>query len=151
MKQKFSTKWIGSKHPRKQRKYLFNAPLHLRRNFLGANLSKKLRKKYRIRNIELRKGDTVKIMRGQFKGKKGKITEIKTKLMKIYVDGITRKKIDGSKANVPLRASNLQITELNDEDKKRMKRLKIEKKSENVQKEKTKKPAKREEVREKKK
>ena len=69
MKQKFSIHWKSSKQPRKQRKYAANAPLHLRKKFVSANLSKDLRKKQGKRNIPLRKGDIVKIMRGKFKGK----------------------------------------------------------------------------------
>jgi len=125
MKKKFSTKWKASKQPRKQRKYRAQAPLHIKRKFLGANLSKELRKKHERRNVIVRKGDKVKIMRGKYKGKEGKVTEIKTKMGKIYVEGIQVKKIDGSKANVSLRPSNLQIIELNLEDKKRIKRLSI--------------------------
>jgi len=130
MKQKFSTKWKSSKQPRKQRKYSANAPLHLRKKFLSVNLSKELRKKYAKRNIPLRKGDKVKIMRGKFKKKTGKVLEVKLKTGKIYIEGIQVKKQEGSKVNVPLRASNLQIIELNLDDKKRMKKLgrKVEKK-----------------------
>ena len=62
MKQKFSTKWKSSKQPRKQRKYLANAPLHLKKKFISVNLSKELRKKHGKRNVSLRKGDIVKIM-----------------------------------------------------------------------------------------
>lgn len=126
MKNKFSKHWKASKKPRKQRKYRVNAPLHIKKKFLGANLSKELRKKYEKRNIELRKGDTVKIMRGKNKGKTGKVQEIKIKFGKILVEGIQRKKQDGSKTNIPLKASNLQITNLNLDDKKRMKKLKKE-------------------------
>ncbi len=62
MKKKFSDKWKASKLPRKQRKYLANAPLHIKRKFLSANLSKELRKKHGKRSIPIRKGDTVRIM-----------------------------------------------------------------------------------------
>ncbi|MBU2104880.1 MAG: 50S ribosomal protein L24 [Nanoarchaeota archaeon] len=126
MKQKFSTKWKASKQPRKQRKYLAKAPLHIRRKFLSVNLSKELRKKYGKRNIPVRKGDTIKIMRGKYKKKQGKVIEVKTKLEKIYVEGIQVKKTDGSKANIPLRTSNLQIVQLNIDDKKRFKNSEIE-------------------------
>ncbi|RLG15672.1 50S ribosomal protein L24 [Candidatus Pacearchaeota archaeon] len=119
MKKKFSTAWKSSKQPRKQRKYLVNAPLHLKRKMLSVNLSRELRKKYGKRNISVKKGDTVKIMRGKFKGKQGKIIEIKTKKQKITIEGIQTKKQDGSKVNVPIKASNLQIIELNLEDRKR--------------------------------
>jgi len=119
MKQKFSIHWKSSKQPRKQRKYAANAPLHLRKKFVSANLSKDLRKKQGKRNIPLRKGDIIKIMRGKFKGKQGKITEIKVKTQKIFIEGIQIKKKDGSKTNVPIKPSNLQIIELNLDDRKR--------------------------------
>jgi large subunit ribosomal protein L24 len=130
MKQKFSTKWKASKQPRKQRKYLANAPLHTKRKVLSVNLSKDLRKKHGKRNIPVRKGDIIKILRGKFKKKQGKVIRVATKTSKIYVEGIQIKKNDGSKVDVPLRASNLQIVELNLDDRKRLKKIgkKIEKK-----------------------
>jgi len=142
MRKKFSIAWNSSKQPRKQRKYLANAPMHIQKKFIKANLAKDLRKKHGIRSITLRNGDVVKIMRGKFKGKTGKILKIRTKLRKIEVEGMQVKKQDGSKVNVSLRPSNLQITELNRDDKKRNKSLKFETKSSvkeevKVQKEKT--------------
>ena len=91
----------------------------MKKKFVTMNLSKELRKKIGKRNIPARKGDTVKVMRGKFRKKQGKITEIKLKRAKIIVEGMQTKKHDGSKANVPLKASNLQIVELNSEDKNR--------------------------------
>lgn len=123
MKKKFSTKWKASKQPRKQRKYVANAPLHLKKNFVSVNLSKELRGKYGKRNIPVRKGDTVKILRGKYKNQKGKVLEVKLKISKIIIEGIQVKKLDGSKANVKLVPSNLQIIELSLEDKKRTKRF----------------------------
>jgi large subunit ribosomal protein L24 len=128
MKKEFSTAWKASKQPRKQRKYLAKAPLHLKRKILGSNLSKDLRAKYGIRTLVVRTGDKVKIMRGKFSGKQGKVIVVKTRLAKIYIEGMQAKKVDGSKVNVPLKASNLQIIELNLDDKKRMKRVKAVKK-----------------------
>ena len=121
MKRKFSTHWNASSQPRKQRKYLANAPLHLKRKFLSVNLSKELRKKYERRNIVVKKGDDVKLMSGKFKGKHGKITIVYTKKGKVAIENIQVKKQDGSKANVKIHPSNLQIIELNLNDKKRMK------------------------------
>jgi len=133
MKNKFSKHWKASSQPRKQRKYSANAPLHIKRKLLSVNLSKELRKKHNRRNIPVVKGDTVKIMVGKFKKKNGKIISIDTKNSKIKIEGITIKKQDGSKANVKIHPSNLQIIELNLNDKKRMKETKkTEKKSEEV-------------------
>ncbi|MAH03474.1 50S ribosomal protein L24 [Candidatus Pacearchaeota archaeon] len=119
MKKEFSKHWKASKQPRKQRKYLANAPLHIRKKFISVNLSKELRKKYKKRNVPLKKGDIVKVMRGKFKKKQGKVIEVKLKLSKIIIEGIQVKKQDGSKVNVKLQPSNLQITELNLDDRKR--------------------------------
>jgi large subunit ribosomal protein L24 len=114
MKQKFSIHWKGSKQPRKQRKYLANAPLHLRKKFVSINLSKELRKKQGKRNLPAKKGDKVKIFSGKFKGKTGKILTVNLKTSKIIVEDIQVKKQDGSKANFKLQPSNLQIIELAD-------------------------------------
>lgn len=121
MKNEFSKNWKSSKQPRKQRKYLAKAPLHIKRKLISVNLSKELRKKHGMRNIPIKKGDTVKIMKGKFKRKQGKVSEVKLKMSKIIVEGIQKTKQDSSKVNVKLQPSNLQIVELNLGDKKRLK------------------------------
>lgn len=123
MKKEFSIKWIGSKQPRKQRKYVAKAPLHVKRKLLAVNLSKDLRKKQETRNVEVIKGDKVKILRGKFKNKEGKVSKVLTKQTKIYIEGIQTTKQDGSKVDVPIRPSNLQIVELKLDDKKRFKKI----------------------------
>jgi len=141
MKKVFSTKWKGSKQPRKQRKYLAKAPLHLKKKLLSANLSQGLRAIHKTRNVPIRKGDKVKIMRGKFRGKEGKVIKVLIKQLKIYIESIQKTKQDGSKIDIPFRPSNLQITELNMEDKKRLK-VKIEtpkNKTESIKKDKNKK------------
>jgi large subunit ribosomal protein L24 len=123
MKKEFSKSWKKSRQPRKQRKYLAKAPLSLRKKLVSASLSKELRKKYGKKNIPLRAGDDVKIMRGSFKKRTGKVSKIDLKKLKIIIEGIQIKKQDGSKANVGMQPSNLQIIELNLEDSKRKKAL----------------------------
>ena len=93
MKQKFSTAWKSSSQPRKQRKYKANAPLHLKRKLLSANLSKDLRVKQGTRNVPVRKGDKVKIMRGKYKGQESKVIQVWTKKLKVYLENIQVKKI----------------------------------------------------------
>lgn len=123
MKTKFSSSWVKSKQPRKQRKYRYNAPLHIKQKFVSTHLSKDLRKKHHKRSINLRKGDSVKIMRGQFKTKTGKIEEISVKKTLVYVSGIDITKRDGTKARYPINPSNLMITEINMDDKRRNKSI----------------------------
>jgi large subunit ribosomal protein L24 len=123
MKKLFSRFWKASKQPRKPRKFQANAPLHIKKKFLSVNLSKDLRKKHERRNIPIRKGDLVKIMRGKFKGKNGKVLEVKIKKSMVSVEGIQKKKADASMVNIFLSPSNLQIIGLNLDDKKRTKKL----------------------------
>lgn len=120
MNKKFSSSWKGSKQPRKQRKYLYNAPLHIRGSFLNAHLSKELAKKHGVKKARLRVGDKVKIMRGKFKGKENKVDVINLKESKVIITGIEISKKDGSKSRPAIHASNLLITELNLDDKKRL-------------------------------
>ena len=128
MKKKFSLSWKGSKQRRKQRKYLANAPLHIQRKLISCHLSKSLREKHNRRSLGLKKGDTVKIIRGIFKGKIGKLERINLKEKKVYITNIHIFKKDGTKTFYPIHPSNLIIQELNVDDKKRQKVLDRKKK-----------------------
>lgn len=135
MKKIFSTSWVGSKQVRKQRKYRLKAPLHTKHKFLSAHLSKELRKKHDKRSIPIRKGDEVLVMRGSFKGKKAKVESVDLKKLKVSLEGINKKKRDGTKIRIYFNPSNLQINSLNLEDRKRMKKQETKEK-ENAPKEK---------------
>ena len=120
MRKEFSTHWIGSKQPRKQRKYLAKAPNHIKAKIMSSSLSKELRLKHKIRSIPIRKGDSVKVLSGSFKKKTGKVAIVNRNKMKVAIEEIQRTKKEGSKVNVWFYPSTLQITELNLEDKKRL-------------------------------
>ncbi len=124
MRKKFSKKWISSKQPRKQRKYRYNAPLHIRHKLISAHLCKKLREELKIRSIPIRKGDRVRVMRGKYKKVEGTVTKVDLKKLKIYIDSVKRKKVSGKEVLVPIDPSNVEIIELNKDDPKRLKRLK---------------------------
>lgn len=134
MKKQFSTAWKGSGQARKQRKFRAEAPQHTRQKLLSSHLSKDLRKKYGRRSFQIRKNDTVKIMNGKFRGKLGKISIVDLVNIRVAIEGMQITKKDGSKVNVHFRPSNLMITELNLDDKKRLesiqKRTAIEQKTE---------------------
>ena len=119
MKKEFSPHWISSKQPRKQRKYRYNAPLHRRRPMVSVHLHKSLRKEYSKRALPARKGDEVKIMRGRFSGTSGKISRVDLKTLKVYVDNAKVKKVSGQEVEAPLDPSNLVITKLEFDDKRR--------------------------------
>ncbi|WP_456366403.1 50S ribosomal protein L24 [Thermococcus sp.] len=109
---------LKSKQPKKQRKFLHNAPLHLRHKMMAAPLSRELREKYGIRNLPVREGDKVRIMRGEFK-KEGKVVEVDLKNYRIHVEGVTMTKTDGTEVFYPIHPSNVMIIELNLKDEER--------------------------------
>jgi large subunit ribosomal protein L24 len=120
---KWSPKWKSSKSPRKQRKYRYNAPLHVKRKFVSVHLSKELRTKHKKRSIPVRKGDEIIVLRGKYKKRTGKVSRVDLIHGRVYVDGITRKKVAGTEIPVSFTPSNLMITSLQD-DKKRFKKSK---------------------------
>ncbi|TAL47617.1 50S ribosomal protein L24 [archaeon] len=97
---------------RKQRKRLYNAPLHVRRKLLAAHLSKELRQTYKRRSMPVRKGDEVQIMRGTHAGKTGKISRVDMKGYKVYIEGITDKRTVGTDVQIPIHPSKLKLTTL---------------------------------------
>jgi large subunit ribosomal protein L24 len=94
---------------------------------MAAHLSKELAQKYGTRSSAVRKGDEVEIMRGEFKKKRGKISDVDLKFYKVYVDGVKVKRTDGTERQAPIHPSNLRIVSLDLSDKKRVHAL--EKKS----------------------
>jgi len=119
MKKAWSGKWVSSKLPRKQRKYRYNAPMHVRHKFVSAHLSEALRNRLGRRSLPLRAGDEIKVMRGSKKGFKGKVERINLKKSQIYIEGFNVKKVDGSEVLKPLDPSNLIIVEPKMDDKRR--------------------------------
>ena len=134
---------VSSVKPSRQRKALYQAPLHVRRKLLSANLSPELRSKYFIRSLPVRKGDTVRVMRGAYKGVEGKVRRVDLKKLRVYVEGVTVEKADGTTVHVPIHPSNLMITKLDLSDKWRAKRLEqiVEEKLAEVEREEAEKPA----------
>ncbi len=114
---------MNSKQPRKQRKMHFNAPLHKKRKMLASHLAENLLLKYDRRNTTVVKGDTVKVMRGSFRGHEDKVASVNLKKQIVEVEGITTVKADGTKVAKPIHPSNLLITKLNLTDKWRRNKL----------------------------
>lgn len=107
--------------PARQRKMMFQADAHARRRFFTAALSKELRNSQRINGLSVRRGDTVRVMRGDHKGFEGKVSRVDTRKYKVYVEGLTREKVDGTAIPVSVHPSKIMITNLNLDDKWRKK------------------------------
>jgi large subunit ribosomal protein L24 len=103
--------------PSKQRKMLHQAPDHIRHKLFAAPLSPELKAEYGVNAVPVRSGDTVRIMRGDHKGFEGKITRVDKKKLRVYVEGLTREKVDGTTIFVPIHPSKVMITRLNLDDK----------------------------------
>ena len=118
MRTKWANTWNKSVQPRKQRKYLAQAPLHTRHKLLSVHIEKSLREKIKKRAIPVRKGDEVKVMRGKRKGMKAKVSGINTKKRFVFLEGQTRENIRGTKVLIPFSPSNLLLLTMT-EDKRR--------------------------------
>ena len=88
-----------------------------------APISTDLRKKYSRRNIRIMTNDTVKVMRGEYKGLTGKVTKISTETSGVAIEGNKKEKLKGEKIDVYIHSTNMIITSLNTDDKWRLKIL----------------------------
>jgi len=102
---------------------LFQATLQTRSKQMGSALSKDLQKKYGKKSARVVEGDSVTILRGEFKGVDGKISKISTQKSSVAIDGVKKEKTKGDKFDVYIHTSNLVITSLNSNDKWRMAKL----------------------------
>jgi large subunit ribosomal protein L24 len=110
--------------PRKQRKRLHQAPLHKRYKRFSAPLSPKLKDSHNTNSVPVRTGDTVQIIAGDRKGFEGKVTGVDRGKYRVFVEGVTKEKVDGTPVPIPLHPSKVMITQLNLDDKWRREILK---------------------------
>ena len=89
----------------------------------GSHMSEELREKYKKRSLRPRVGDSVKIVRGEFKDIEGKITHVIPAQGLVNVEGVNREKIKGGTSPVPIHSSNVVLTAFALDDKVRKKKL----------------------------
>ena len=110
---------MTSTKPRTQRKRATQAPLHRKRILASAHLAPEVHEKAKghlPRALPVRKGDSVRIMRGGFRGREGKVLSVDRVHGTVVVEGITIEKVDEKKVPRPLHASNLLIIRMDDTD-----------------------------------
>ncbi|WP_415283557.1 50S ribosomal protein L24 [Candidatus Nitrososphaera sp. FF02] len=98
---------------------LIHVPKHQRDSMVGATLSDNLRQQYKRRSARVVKGDSVKVMRGEYKGVEGKVDKVNTEKGTLQIEGIQREKVRGGQVKVAIHASNVMITSLKGDDKYR--------------------------------
>lgn len=65
-----------------------------------------------VRSIPVRKDDEVRVLRGDFKGKEGKVVQVYRLKYVIHVERCTKDKANGQTIHVGIDASNCEITKL---------------------------------------
>ncbi|BGO91771.1 60S ribosomal protein L26A [Rhodotorula toruloides] len=125
---------VTSISQRKAHKAHFGAPSSVRRILMSAPLSKELRAEHGVRSIPIRKDDEVKIVRGTYKGREGRINTSNRKNFRVFVEGVSRDKGNGATVPIPVSASNVVITKIKmDKDRTALLKRKSTKKGEDVE------------------
>ena len=110
--------------PTKMRnKMIYQASSQTKSKQLGSALSKDLHKKYGKRSVRVIEGDSVTILRGEFKGVDGKVSKISKPKSSVAIEGVKKEKTKGDKFDVYIHTSNLVITSLSTDDKWRIAKL----------------------------
>ena len=114
-----------STKPRKQRKWRANAPLHMKKRMVSAHLNSALMTEYNVRSLPVRKGDTVKVLRGNkdFRASEAKVASVDLKSCKIIVENVTIPKADGTQKQKPVDPSDVVLTKLDLSDPWRKEKL----------------------------
>ncbi|HUO42807.1 MAG TPA: 50S ribosomal protein L24 [Methylomirabilota bacterium] len=116
---------IVSTKASKQRRAIYKAPLSRRRRLMSASLSTELKTSQGRNSYPVRKGDTVKILRGDFAGIEGKITNVDTRRHRLFIEGVSREKVAGTSTTVSVDTSKVMITKLDLDDKWRAESIKV--------------------------
>lgn len=114
-----------STQPRRQRRALFDADTFERRRRMSVPLSRELRTRYGRRSLPVRKGDTVRILSGSYKGREERVARIDRRDYSMTLDNVTGKTADAKMKPLPIRPSHLVLTRLNLADPWRRRVLKV--------------------------
>ncbi|MFW9801520.1 MAG: 50S ribosomal protein L24 [Candidatus Thorarchaeota archaeon] len=115
------TKKISPKSPGKQRRRIYKSPIHSHKKMLKCRLDEFLREEYGLRSLVVKKGDLVRVMRGQFRDTEGKVVRVDYNAVRVYLESATTTKADGKEAQIPVHPSNLMLVKIElDDDRKRI-------------------------------
>ena len=101
-------------------------PKHVRDKSICSTLTDDLRKQYNRRSIRVIKGDTVRVMRGEYTGIEGKVEKVNTKRGTLSIEGVQREKVRGGNVKVQIHSSNVRVSALNLDDKYRQNKIRRE-------------------------
>ncbi|HNT60882.1 MAG TPA: 50S ribosomal protein L24 [Candidatus Bilamarchaeaceae archaeon] len=101
---------------RTERKNAFCGDIHSRKARMHVHISKELRAKagVKMRSLLVNKGDTVKVMRGDSRGKSAKVARVSMAKGKVYLEGVSQRNRRGVESLLPFEPSNLVLTDMKD-------------------------------------
>ncbi|MFY9716325.1 MAG: 50S ribosomal protein L24 [Thermoplasmata archaeon] len=111
--------------PRRQRRALYNADTFERRKRMSVPLSRQLRTRFKTRSAPLRKGDTVRVRSGSFKGREERVAKVDRRSYSVTLDNVTLKTAGEKLKPLPITPSHLVITRLNLADPWRRRSLRV--------------------------
>lgn len=99
---------------RRERRKVFHGKIHTKKSALHVHLSKELKAKAaaKARSALVNKGDTVKVLHGDEKGKMAKVSRISVLKGKVYLEGVTTRNRRGVESLIPFEPSNLMLMEM---------------------------------------
>jgi large subunit ribosomal protein L24 len=100
-----------------------SAPKHIRDKSICSTLTHDLREQYNRRSIRVIKGDTVRVMRGEYTGIEGKVEKVNTRRGTLSIEGVQREKVRGGNVKVQIHSSNVRVSGLNLDDKYRQNKI----------------------------
>ena len=106
-----------------QLKTIAATPKHVRDKNICSTLTDDLREQYTRRSIRVIKGDTVRVMRGEYSGIEGKVEKVNTIRGTLSIEGVQREKVRGGNVKVQIHSSNVIVSGLNLDDKYRQDRI----------------------------
>jgi large subunit ribosomal protein L24 len=107
---------VNSKHPRRQRKALYQHKNHQRSKLLSARVADFVTEELGIKTLPIKVGDEVRITQGEFKDFEGEVIEL-TKNHRAKIKEATFDKADGTQFHPAIHISKLVITKLSKEKK----------------------------------
>jgi large subunit ribosomal protein L24 len=116
---------VSPHSPRRQRRALYTAPTSERRRRMTVALSRELRRRFRRRNVPIRKGDTVRVLSGSFVGREERVARVSRRDYSVTLDNVTLKTAEEKLKPLALRTSHLVITRLNLADPWRRRSLRV--------------------------
>ncbi|MFO8052103.1 MAG: 50S ribosomal protein L24 [Thermoplasmatota archaeon] len=113
-----------SSKPRKQNKARAEAPLHVKSKEIKAPLDRSKYGRSGIRNITVRTGDTVKVVRGSRQGHEGKIAKVDVKKRKVAIEKALLMKADNKEVSIWFDPSNIVVSKVDLSDPIRREKFK---------------------------